>query len=170
MYDYTKVEYKNNHTKVCIICPVHGEFWQTPNSHLNGRGCKQCRRSHLEYEVKMILDKHKIDYTYQYRNKNIFKQQSLDFYIKDCRIAIEYQGEQHFISNFYKSKGIEYSEKHLEYIMSLDEKKKKICQDNNILLVYFLNKKFNKYLKENDLYANDENGLIEIIKNIKIMR
>ena len=35
-YDYSKVEYINNHTKVCIICPEHGEFWQTPNSHLKG--------------------------------------------------------------------------------------------------------------------------------------
>ena len=31
-YDYSKVEYgKNNKEKVCIICPEHGEFWQTPN-------------------------------------------------------------------------------------------------------------------------------------------
>lgn len=27
---------------MCIICPTHGEFWQIPNSHLNGHGCKQC--------------------------------------------------------------------------------------------------------------------------------
>ena len=25
-YDYSKVEYINNHTKVCIIWPEHGEF------------------------------------------------------------------------------------------------------------------------------------------------
>ena len=41
-YDYSKVEYINNCTKVCIICPKHGEFWQTPNTHLDGCGCKQC--------------------------------------------------------------------------------------------------------------------------------
>ena len=41
-YDYSKVEYVNNRTKVCIICPEHGEFWQTPNSHLNGNGCPLC--------------------------------------------------------------------------------------------------------------------------------
>ena len=29
-YDYSKVEYVNTHTKVCIICPEHGEFWQLP--------------------------------------------------------------------------------------------------------------------------------------------
>lgn len=27
-YDYSKVEYRDNKTPVCIICPEHGEFWQ----------------------------------------------------------------------------------------------------------------------------------------------
>ena len=49
-YDYSKVEYVNNHTKVCIICPIHGEFWQTPNSHLNGNGCFDC--SYIERGIK----------------------------------------------------------------------------------------------------------------------
>ena len=42
-YDYSKVEYINNRTKVCIICPEHGEFWQTPHSHLSGCGCCKCK-------------------------------------------------------------------------------------------------------------------------------
>ena len=41
-YDYSKVEYINAHTKVCIICPEHGEFWQTPQNHLQNKGCKLC--------------------------------------------------------------------------------------------------------------------------------
>ena len=42
-YDYSKVEYINNRTKVCIICPEHGEFWQTPHSHLYDCGCCKCK-------------------------------------------------------------------------------------------------------------------------------
>lgn len=38
-YDYSKVIYQNNSTKVIIGCPDHGDFQQIPNSHLNGRGC-----------------------------------------------------------------------------------------------------------------------------------
>lgn len=41
-YDYGKVEYLNNHTKVIINCPYHGNFEQIPNSHLIGRGCPKC--------------------------------------------------------------------------------------------------------------------------------
>lgn len=37
-YDYSKVEYVNSKTKICIICPIHGEFWQTPDNHLHGKG------------------------------------------------------------------------------------------------------------------------------------
>jgi hypothetical protein len=41
-YDYSKVEYVNAKSKVIIICPEHDEFEQTPNGHLNGRGCSVC--------------------------------------------------------------------------------------------------------------------------------
>ena len=41
-YDYSKANYTKNSTKVCIICPEHGEFWQTPNDHLSGKGCQLC--------------------------------------------------------------------------------------------------------------------------------
>lgn len=41
-YDYSKVAYVNSTTKVCIICPIHGEFWQRPAEHLRGKGCIKC--------------------------------------------------------------------------------------------------------------------------------
>lgn len=43
-YDYSRVNYTSNNTKVIIICPEHGEFEQTPGSHTNGSGCPQCSR------------------------------------------------------------------------------------------------------------------------------
>jgi very-short-patch-repair endonuclease len=39
---YDKVEYVNHATKVIITCPEHGDFEQTPNSHLDGKGCLAC--------------------------------------------------------------------------------------------------------------------------------
>ena len=41
-YDYSQMEYKNTHTNVKIICPIHGAFLQTPNTHLRGGGCPKC--------------------------------------------------------------------------------------------------------------------------------
>lgn len=34
LYDYSKVEYINNKTKIKIICKEHGVFKQRPDSHL----------------------------------------------------------------------------------------------------------------------------------------
>lgn len=28
--------------KVCIVCPQHERFWQTPSIHLKGLGCPKC--------------------------------------------------------------------------------------------------------------------------------
>lgn len=49
-YDYSKAEYVNLKTPVCIICKKHGEFLQKPNGHLLGRGCQQCGDNRLTTE------------------------------------------------------------------------------------------------------------------------
>lgn len=44
-YDYSKVNYLNTkNSKIEIICPIHGSFWQTPFGHLQSNGCKQCSK------------------------------------------------------------------------------------------------------------------------------
>lgn len=45
-YDYSLVEYINAKTKIKIICPIHGEFEQTPDNHLQGQQCGKCRGLH----------------------------------------------------------------------------------------------------------------------------
>ena len=41
-YDYSLVEYKSTRDLVTIVCPLHGEFKQTPNNHQRGQGCPSC--------------------------------------------------------------------------------------------------------------------------------
>ena len=41
-YRYDKVVYVNTDTKVIIACLAHGDFEQSPNSHLQGKGCPKC--------------------------------------------------------------------------------------------------------------------------------
>lgn len=44
-YDYSKVIYINSQTKIKIICPIHGEFYQYPLDHEKGYdGCKECSK------------------------------------------------------------------------------------------------------------------------------
>lgn len=42
-FDYSQIEYVNAKTKIKIICPIHGEFEQTPDKHLNSiYACPTC--------------------------------------------------------------------------------------------------------------------------------
>lgn len=48
-YDYSKVDYVNKSTKVCIICPIHGEFWQRPHNHIHSKqGCPECGKKYAK--------------------------------------------------------------------------------------------------------------------------
>ncbi len=71
-YNYSKSNYVNTKTKVCIICPEHGEFWMTPNNHLSGQGCPQCKAEKnsdfhkltSEEFIKKAVDVHGDKYDY----------------------------------------------------------------------------------------------------------
>ncbi len=55
-FDYSKVEYNGSHTKVSIICPEHGVFFQSPTNHLSGNGCPKCawKYSHGKYRLTTL--------------------------------------------------------------------------------------------------------------------
>lgn len=134
-YDYSKVNYIDSQTKVCIICPIHGEFWQTPNNHLRGRGCSQCSSSHLENEMRLYLNDNNIIFEEQKPFewlKNGRGQQKLDFYLPQYNYAIECQGMQHF-------KKVSIFRNALDEIQTLDSRKRKLCEEHNIRLLYYSN-------------------------------
>jgi Zn finger protein HypA/HybF involved in hydrogenase expression len=73
-YNYSKINYINDETKIEIICPYHGSFWQKPNNHLNGNGCPRCfyRISKAETDFLNILN---IPNTKDNRQVLLFNQQ-----------------------------------------------------------------------------------------------
>lgn len=55
-YDYHLVVYVNIDTKVTILCPLHGEFQQTPYKHINnGQGCPKCRGNRISHSKRMSV-------------------------------------------------------------------------------------------------------------------
>ena len=67
LYDYSKVEYKGNKEKVCIICHEHGEFWMSPNNHLRGHRCPKCYgtpKKSLEKYIRQAQEVHGNKYDY----------------------------------------------------------------------------------------------------------
>ena len=56
LYDYSKVKYINNRTKVEIICDKHGSFFQKPNSHIDsGYKCTNCCKT-TKQTKQQVLD------------------------------------------------------------------------------------------------------------------
>jgi len=51
-FDYSKINYLNNRTKITIICKIHGSFNQIPANHLKGHGCINCRNNILSNKFK----------------------------------------------------------------------------------------------------------------------
>ena len=91
-YNYSKVQYVNNCTKVCIICPEHGEFWQQPNSHLNGNGCPECAGLKRWTTEKFIEEARKI-----HGNKYIYS--NVDYINKRTNVIITCPIHGDFIQN-----------------------------------------------------------------------
>ena len=58
-YDYSKVDYKDAHSKIVIICEKHGEFLQIPNCHLSGNGCPECHKDGKRLTTEEFIEKAK---------------------------------------------------------------------------------------------------------------
>ena len=54
-YDYSNVIYINGKTNVKIICAIHGEFEQTPISHMKGHGCVLCGQSKTGDQLRIYI-------------------------------------------------------------------------------------------------------------------
>ena len=135
-YDYSKVEYINAYSKVEIICPEHGSFFQTYISHvLLNQNCPRCSNSYKgEEKIRLLLKEKKIHFEEQKRFSDCKdkKPLSFDFYIPSKKICIEYDGRQHFEPvDFGGGK----SEENFKLVKKHDELKEEYCKNNNLKLI-----------------------------------
>lgn len=71
LYEYHKVEYINTRTNVCIVCPIHGDFWQTPSNHLKGQGCPHCSGNAKKWDRETCeQEARKYNYMFDFRVKS----------------------------------------------------------------------------------------------------
>ena len=98
-YSYEHTSYNGYYKRVTITCPIHGDFQQIAYDHLQGKGCRKCRKSKLEIEISDMLNENNIKYEENIRPKflsNGKSHLSLDFYLEKYNVGIECQGKQHF--------------------------------------------------------------------------
>jgi len=101
-YDYSESLYTHSQTKISIVCPVHGEFFQTPNVHLSmGCGCPKCGSnkdtSKAELEILDFIKSLGINNIEQ-SNREVLDGKEIDIYLPDYKLAIEYNGLYHHSS------------------------------------------------------------------------
>lgn len=151
-YDYSLINHTKSKIKVDIICKLHSIFSQTPNNHLQGKGCPVCKESKGEKIIRNILTKNNINYIQQYKFKDCFNIKPLmfDFYLPDYNVCIEYDGEQHFKPmRFFKP---DVSNFELKNIQKRDKIKNNYCKKNNIKLIRIrFDENIDKYLNKSGI-------------------
>lgn len=128
-YDYSLVKYNRSKDVVTIICPEHGEFQQKAANHLMGQGCPKCGfKSQLFLFEKLTSIFKNESFSWEYRAKWLGRQR-IDICIEKYKIAIEYDGKQHYypIDHFGGEKDFK---KRVEY----DAIKDRLCEENGFKL------------------------------------
>ena len=158
-YNYSNMKYINSYTKVEIICPKHGSFYQAPQDHIHSKaGCPICKESKGELLVSNILIKNDIYFDRQKSFSELKHKRLLyyDFYLPDYKLCIEYDGEQHF-------KSIDYwgGDKSFEELKMRDNLKNEYCKDNNISLLRLTYKETESEIEERIInFLNIKNKII----------
>ena len=161
IYDENTV-YNGLHKPITYYCPTCQIYvTQLASNHLKGCGCYICNnrnRNVSEYNFYLKIKEYFPNAIYNYKNKEIFGRQSLDVYLLEEKIGIEFQGIQHFeaISLFG-------GEKEFKLTVERDLRKIEICKNNDIMLFHYTTFKvpsnFNLYYVETNF-----DKLIESIK------
>lgn len=131
------------HSRIDIKCTKHNMVWHPTYKEFvqSFKGCPMCANEVNVYEqrlLKALRKKYDIDIIYQYHNKEILGKQSFDFYIPKYKIAIELQGEEHFVPvRHSKNDSDEDIMKKHNIVKERDKKKYNISKNNNINLLYF---------------------------------
>ena len=158
-YNYSKTIYKRSREKVIIICPMHGEFEQTPEKHLlKLKGCPNCpehKERPLFDDLREVLNlRYDEEYFRQITEKSNLKY--INFFIKRNssreRIVIHCQNQ--------------YGQLHLDYYSLLQHKNPTI-ESAIDPSSYFKNYYYDKY--PNSLLTFPLNDYVNSRTKIKVV-
>ena len=98
-YQLLSTEYVNNKAKILIECSEGHKYETCFHNFKQGHRCPICNISKGERKIIDWLDKYNIKYVYEKTFDELIGvgggNLSYDFYLPDCNLLIEYQGEQH---------------------------------------------------------------------------
>ena len=172
-YDYSlinKETYKGYGLEVPIICPVHGEFKQSPQNHLSGRGCYKCGKASMAARQRYTRDELVELFRKEFGNKydySHFKEEDYNNRKSKIKVICPKHGEwevsisnhlyrhsgcpscknsrgEEAVAEYLKKKGIEYIPQYKISNVSL------LCLNKNILVDFYL-PKYNTIIEFNGI-------------------
>ena len=100
----------------------------------HSNGCNKCNLSKGEKSIYLFFKSNEINFIYQYR-ADWLKNQSLDFFLPDYNLGIEFDGIQHYEPiDFSGSLTEEETLKEFEIIQERDKRKDEKCVANGVKL------------------------------------
>lgn len=159
-YDYSKVpDDFHTRSKICIICPKHGEFLQRADTHLEGKGCVKCGHDRTGLATRKTLDSDKSNIDKMLLPKfDIIDNPKIpyeNYIIGSIYLFINNTNDKVYVGQTYKS----YVERWTEH---------RVAKEG-----FYLHKALNKYGWDNfsryvmfqtDYYLNTEDNKKELIK------
>ncbi len=147
-YDYSLCEYVNSKTSVKIICPIHGEFEQKPEYHVNGSGCQKCSNlfDKMQSELKELIQSFNMEVLYN--DRKILNGKELDIYIPSKGVAIEFNG-LYWHSELYKDPMY-----HLN--------KTKLCNKNGVRLIHIFE---DEWIFKKDIVVSRIKAILGLTEN-----
>lgn len=150
---YNYYSYVDYTTPVDISCELHGIFKQRPSSHLQGCGCPRCGR--ISSKPEDILADWFMSRGYEVKQQykpSWLVPKSLDIYVPELNLAVEYNGYKFHHSTKNLSSFYDRTYKDPEY----HKDKYLICKDNGIDLVHiFDTEPFDTWLAVFDNYIKN---------------
>ena len=147
IYGYFKVEeILSNKNKIGIICKYHGSSKQTINNHMNGSGCRKCKKNGISKpEIELADFIKQIGHDILINKRNIIRPLELDIYIPSLKKAIEFNGmywHYNHTNPNCKPKGYH-------------AQKSNLCREKDIKLLHI----------REDLWNRDKNKMKLVIQN-----
>ncbi|WP_343654368.1 hypothetical protein [Paraburkholderia caribensis] len=126
LYDYSQSEYHRFNKPVEIRCRKHGVFRQTPQAHLEGKGCPQCSQSSGEARAAAWFRSNKIDFEVEFpvripNSRGQTRWGRFDFFLPDMGLFVEIDGPHHFAPVRYAGMSAEAAQRSHEATLRRDE-------------------------------------------------
>ncbi len=158
-YDYSLVNYEDSRKHIKIICPIHGEFEQTPSGHLMSKNCYKCYKADRSFSIEEFIERAKNTHGDKY-NYSLTKYTNMRNKVKIiCPLHGEFlqTASEHVKSsgcpNCKESKGEKIIKKFLikNKIDFIPQYKFDKCRNKNVLSFDFYLPKYNTCIEYNGI-------------------